>query len=249
MDRKTKIVEIVNKKGSISVNELADILGTSQVTVRKELTDLDDKGLIKREHGYAIKLDNNRIDNRIGINYGLKKAIAYIAADSISDGETVMIESGSTNTLLAEAISKTKKNVTIITNSTYIANYIQEYKETQVILLGGFYQRESQVNTGPLTKWCAEQFMVDKIFVGIDGYDNQEGFSVIDLNRAETVRDMSKSAKNICVITDSTKFEEKSTVKLFSLDRIDYVYTDAKIKKEVIENLEKNNIKVKINKI
>lgn len=248
MDRKTTIIEIVNKKGSVSVKDLADILETSQVTIRKELTDLDEKGLIKREHGYAIKLDNNRIDTRIGINYGLKKSIAKLAAESISDGETLMIESGSTNTLLAEAIGKSKKNVTIITNSTYIANYLQDFKETQVILLGGFYQRESQVNTGPLTKWCAEQFMVDKIFVGVDGYDPKEGFSVIDLDRAQTVRDMAESAKKICVITDSSKFKEKSTVKLFSLEKIAYVYTDANIKKEDKETLEKNDINLKIYK-
>lgn len=248
MDRKTTIIEIVNKKGSVSVKDLANILETSQVTIRKELTDLDEKGLIKREHGYAIKLDNNRIDTRIGINYGLKKSIAKLAAESISDGETLMIESGSTNTLLAEAIGKSKKNVTIITNSTYIANYLQDFKETQVILLGGFYQRESQVNTGPLTKWCAEQFMVDKIFVGVDGYDPKEGFSVIDLDRAQTVRDMAESAKKICVITDSSKFKEKSTVKLFSLEKIAYVYTDANIKKEDKETLEKNDINLKIYK-
>ncbi|MGO3018788.1 MAG: DeoR/GlpR family DNA-binding transcription regulator [Anaerococcus sp.] len=248
MDRKTTIIEIVNKKGSVSVKDLADVLETSQVTIRKELTDLDEKGLIKREHGYAIKLDNNRIDTRIGINYGLKKSIAKLAAESISDGETLMIESGSTNTLLAEAIGKSKKNVTIITNSTYIANYLQDFKETQVILLGGFYQRESQVNTGPLTKWCAEQFMVDKIFVGVDGYDPKEGFSVIDLDRAQTVRDMAESAKKICVITDSSKFKEKSTVKLFSLEKIAYVYTDANIKKEDKETLEKNDISLKIYK-
>ena len=248
MDRKTTIIEIVNKKGSVSVKDLADILETSQVTIRKELTDLDEKGLIKREHGYAIKLDNNRIDTRIGINYGLKKSIAKLAAESISDGETLMIESGSTNTLLAEAIGKSKKNVTIITNSTYIANYLQDFKETQVILLGGFYQRESQVNTGPLTKWCAEQFMVDKIFVGVDGYDPKEGFSVIDLDRAQTVRDMAESAKKICVITDSSKFKEKSTVKLFSLEKITCVYTDANIKKQDKETLEKNGISLKIYK-
>ncbi|MDD7305842.1 MAG: DeoR/GlpR family DNA-binding transcription regulator [Peptoniphilaceae bacterium] len=245
MDRKTKIVELVNMNGKVSVKDLADDLDTSEVTIRKELTDLDQKGLIKREHGYAIKLDNNRIDTRIGINYGLKKSIASLAAESISDGETLMIESGSTNALLAEAIGKYKKNVTIITNSTYIANYLNAYKDIKVILLGGFYQRESQVNTGPLTKWCAEKFVVDKIFVGVDGYDEKFGFSVIDLERAQTVRDMAKSAKRICVITDSSKFREKSTVNLFSFDEVAYVYTDASISQEVKENLEKNKIRVK----
>lgn len=245
MDRKTKIIEIINKNGMASVKDLAEALDTSQVTIRKELTELDEKGLIKREHGYAIKLDNNRIDTRIGLNYGLKKSIAKLAAESISDGETLMIESGSTNALLAEAIGKSKKNVIIITNSTYIANYIKSYKETQVILLGGFYQRESQVNTGPLTKWSASQFVVDKIFVGVDGYDASDGFSVIDLDRAQSVRDMAESAKNICVITDSSKFREKSTVKLFDLGDVDYVYTDANIEESVRKNLEKNKIKVK----
>lgn len=245
MNRKTKIIEIVNKNGRVSVKELAETLETSEVTIRKELTELDQKGLLKREHGYALKLDNNRIDTRIGINYGLKKNIAKLAVESISDGEIVMIESGSTNALLAEAIGKYKKNVTIITNSTYIANYIKDYKDTQVILLGGFYQRESQVNTGPLTKWCAQQFEVDKIFVGVDGYDKDKGFSVIDLDRAQTVRDMAKSSKKVCVITDSSKFKEKSTVRLFSLEDIAYVYTDANIENKVRENLEKNHIKVK----
>lgn len=245
MDRKTRIIEIVNKEGKASVKDLAEILETSQVTIRKELTDLDEKGLIKREHGYAIKLDNNRIDTRIGVNYAIKKSIAKLAVESISDGETVMIESGSTNALLAEAIGKTKKNVSIITNSIYIAKSLEDYKEIQIILLGGFYQRESQVNTGPLTKWCAEQFVVDKIFVGVDGYDAESGFSVIDLDRAQSVRDMAKSAKNICVITDSSKFREKSTVKLFNLKDVDYVYTDSNIGDSVRENLEKNKVKVR----
>lgn len=246
MDRKSRIVEIVNKDGMASVKDLSEILKISEVTVRKELTELDEKGLIKREHGYAIKLDNNRIDTRIGVNYATKKAIAKMAVESIADGETVMIESGSTNALLAEAIGKYKRNVTIISNSTYIANYLQGYKDIQVILLGGFYQRESQVNTGPLTKWCAQQFMVDKIFVGVDGYDSKEGFSVIDLDRAQTVRDMAKSARKICLITDSSKFKEKSTVKLFALEDISYVYTDGNIEGQVRENLEKHKIKLKI---
>lgn len=244
MDRKSKIVEIINTKGTISVKDLSILLGTSQVTIRKDLTELDDKGLIKREHGYAIKLDNNRIDTRIGINYSTKKAIAKLATEDIRDGETIMIESGSTNTLLAETISKNRKNVTIITNSNYIANYLKESQNVKIIMLGGFYQMESQVNVGPLTKWCAEKFLVDKIFIGIDGYDANEGFSVIDLERAETVRDMTRSAKQVCVITDSSKFKAKLTVKLLSLSEVNHVYTDNLINEDVVKNLEDNGIVV-----
>lgn len=244
MDRKTKIIEMVNREGNVSVKDLAERLNVSEVTIRKELTELDEKELIKREHGYAIRLNSNRIDNRIAIHYATKLLIANEAADCVTDGETIMIESGSTNTLLAEAIAKKRNNVTIITNSLYIANYLRSYTNLRIVMLGGYYQPEAQVNTGPLTKWCAEQFSVDKIFVGVDGYDPEKGFSVIDLERAETVRDMAKSAKKIIVITDSSKFEDESTVHLFGLDEVCGVYTDSGVSKEVVKHLEAQGIKV-----
>ena len=244
MNRKTKIIEIVEKEGNISVKDLAKILGVSQVTIRKELTEVDEKNLIQREHGYAMRLNKNRIDNRIAVNYATKLTIANLACEHITDGEIIMMESGSTNTLLAGVIASRRKNVTIITNSIYIANYLRDNQNISIILLGGLFQKEPQVNTGPLTRWCAQQFSVDKIFVGVDGFDRIRGFSAIDLDRTETVRDMAKSAKKVCVVTDSSKFNGKSTVQLFGLDEVCSVYTDSQIPKEDRETLEKAGVKV-----
>ena len=116
-DRHTKIVEIVNKAVKIEVNSLADMLGVSSVTIRKDLDQLEMKGLLSREHGYAVRRNEDDINNRLAIRYETKVRIAKAAAAMVSSGETIMIESGSSCALLAGELARSDKDITIITNS------------------------------------------------------------------------------------------------------------------------------------
>lgn len=136
VDRHTKLLEIVNKNKRIEVSRLSELLNVSQVTIRKDLDILEEKGLLKREHGYAVISSSDDIRSRLAFNYDIKRKIAHLASKLVSDGETVMIESGSSCALLAEELAYNKKDVTIITNSIFIANYIRE-GGAKIVLLGG----------------------------------------------------------------------------------------------------------------
>ena len=242
--RQSQILDLLTQNKKLKVTELSEVLNVSQVTIRKDLSALEDSGIIVREHGYAKLNESDDINNRLAYHYDIKQKIAEKAVESIEDGETVMIESGSCCALVALEIAKTKKDVTLITNSAFIADYIRKTGNVRIILLGGEYQEESQVMVGPITRKCAEGFFVDKLFVGTDGFTKETGFTGNDYMRSEAVKDMAKQASNVIIVTDSVKFQQKGVVSLLDTKKVSYVYTDSNIPEETEEYLIENNIKI-----
>lgn len=242
--RQSQILDLLTQNKKLKVTELSDVLNVSQVTIRKDLSALEESGIIVREHGYAKLNESDDINNRLAYHYDIKQKIAEKAVESIEDGETVMIESGSCCALVALEIAKTKKDVTLITNSAFIADYIRKIGNVRIILLGGEYQEESQVMVGPITRKCVEGFFVDKLFVGTDGFTKETGFTGNDYMRSEAVKDMAKQASNVIIVTDSVKFQQKGVVSLLDTKKISYVYTDSNIPEDAEEYLVENNIKV-----
>ena len=242
--RQSQILDLLTQNKKLKVTELSEILNVSQVTIRKDLSALEESGIIVREHGYAKLNESDDINNRLAYHYDIKQKIAEKAVESIEDGETVMIESGSCCALVALEIAKTKKDVTLITNSAFIADYIRKTGNVRIILLGGEYQEESQVMVGPITRKCAEGFFVDKLFVGTDGFTMETGFTGNDYMRSEAVKDMAKQASNVIIVTDSVKFQQKGVVSLLDTKKVSYVYTDSNIPEETEEYLIENNIKI-----
>ena len=245
-ERQSKLIKLVNLYQKIEVSRLAELLDVSQVTIRKDLDHLEEEGLLSREHGYALIKNANDINTRLTINYDKKIEIATKAAEMVSNGETVMLESGSTCTLLAEQLAKLKKDITIITNSAYIAIRIRDLPIRKVILLGGEYQKEYQGMVGPLVRKCAKEFYVDKFFVGTDGFIPDAGFTCDDLMRVETMKYMEDSANHMIILADSSKFSQKGVVIQTTFSEIDTVCTDADIPEDALENLKRHNINVEI---
>ena len=161
--RTDKILELLTEKEKIEVSALADTFGVSQVTMRKDLDELEQKGVLVRERGFARLVSRDDIAGRIAYHYTQKKQIARKAAALVEDYETIMIENGSCCALLAEELAATKKELTIITNSGFIADFIRKKTDFQIILLGGIYQHDSQVMVGPLVKDTASHFLVANI--------------------------------------------------------------------------------------
>ncbi|MBR0381992.1 MAG: DeoR/GlpR transcriptional regulator [Eubacterium sp.] len=245
-ERQSKIIKLVNTYQKIEVSRLASLLDVSQVTIRKDLDHLESEGLLSREHGYALIKSANDINTRMSLNYDKKLAIANEAVEMINSGETVMLESGSTCTILAEQLARAKKDITIITNSAYIAIRIRELPIRKVILLGGEYQKDYQGMVGPLVRKCAKEFYVDKFFVGTDGFIPDAGFTCDDLMRVETMQDMAASANRMIILADSSKFAQQGVVIQTTFDEIDTVITDSEIAPDSVSILEKNKITVKI---
>ena len=242
--RQSQILDLFAKNKKMEVTKLSELLNVSQVTIRKDLVILENSGIIVREHGYAKLNESDDINNRLARHYETKQKIAKLAVESIENGETVMIESGSCCALVAMEIARSKKDVTLITNLAFIADYIRKIGSVKVILLGGEYQNESQVMVGPLTRKCVEAFFVDKLFIGTDGFTIETGFTGNDYMRSEAVKDMAKQASQVMIVTDSDKFSQKGVVNLIEIEKVACVYTDDKIPSIIEDYLNKCNIKV-----
>lgn len=238
--REMQLLELLSQCGRMEVAALARALEVSQVTVRKDLDALEKRGILRREHGFAVAGSGDDVNNRLAVHYEEKRRIARRAAELVSPGETVMIESGSCCALLAEEIAATKPGATIITNSAFIASYIRRLS-ARVVLLGGDFQNDAQVMVGPILKVCAQQFYVERLFVGADGW-SPAGFTGNDHLRVQAVRDMADHAKQVVVVTESKKFSQRGVVPL-NLN-ISAVVTDAGLTQEAIHSLEAAGIQL-----
>lgn len=234
--RQAKLVEIINKKKKVSVNELVEIFDVSAVTIRKDLTDLDAAGLIIRTHNFAVLADDDSISRKLSYHFKEKTEIAKKATDLVADGETIMIESGSCCAIFAKKLAETKKNLTIITNSIFIADYLKDL-DVQIIVLGGIYQRNSQVLIGPVLCESVKNYRVDKLFIGADGYSEEWGFSNKDPFRGEAVRHMASRANSVIVLTESHKFENSGSLSLGLKEKVKTVVTDKNINKKAKDHL------------
>ncbi|MDO5780930.1 MAG: DeoR/GlpR family DNA-binding transcription regulator [Eubacteriales bacterium] len=243
-NRTNKILELLTTEKKIEVSHLAEQLAVSQVTVRKDLDALETKGIIKREHGFAVLCSTDDINGRIAYHYEEKKKIALKAAELISDGDTIMIESGSCCALLADALTQLRKDLTIITNSAFIAAYIRGKSNFQIVLLGGIYQQDAQVMVGPMVQECVSNFFVNHFFIGTDGYDFRIGFSNRDQMRAQAVRDMSHQAEQVIVLTESDKFSKRGVVPLNLKDKVRTVITDSQLTPVYMQELQNQGIQV-----
>lgn len=243
--RESQILELLSQCGRMEVSVLAQRLGVSQVTVRKDLDALEERGILRREHGFAVSGSGDDVNNRLAIHYEEKRRIARRAARLVSPGETVMIESGSCCALLADVLVQRRKDLTILTNSAFIASYIRGKGAVQTILLGGIYQPEAQVMVGPMVRLCAEGFFVSRFFIGVDGWSARTGFTNQDHMRAQAVRDMAGQAERVVVLTESEKFTRRGVVPLNLPQREgQIVVTSRTVSEEVLAALKEQGIEV-----
>jgi DeoR/GlpR family transcriptional regulator of sugar metabolism len=243
-NRYTQILEILSKNTRADVTTLAELMEVSQVTVRKDLDNLEKRGLICRKHGYACLQKTDDIGNRISLNYDIKRRIAKAAAGMVEEGETVMIESGSCCALLAEELALERKDVTIITNSVYITHFLRNAPHINIILLGGCFQPASQVVVGPLTRKYGEVFFSDKFFVGTNGLMPDYGFTGRDFMRSQTVMDLAEYARYIFVLTDAEKFSRQGVLGTLRFEKVTGVFTDSRIPAEYEQLLIDKNVVV-----
>ena len=243
-DRANGILEMLIDRERMEVSELAKEMGVSQVTVRKYLNELESRGLITREHGYAAIKSTDNVEGRLARHYEQKLRIARRAVACVPDGATVIVENGSCCALLAVELARTKKDLTIITNSAFVARYVGEAGNCQIILIGGIYQHSAQVLVGPMVPLCLTGIQVDVMFIGADGFDPDTGFANRDQMRAQAVRDMAMHAMRIVILTESEKFGHSSTVSLNLPQKNTMVITDDNIPDEASKQLMEHGIEL-----
>lgn len=244
--RQEKIIEILTQKRKVEVNTLSEELGVSKVTIRKDLNNLEEQGLLKHAHGFAVLSDPEDLKIRLTCNHNTKVRIAKEAAKMVEDGDTIMIESGSACALFAEELGKSGKRVTIITISCFIAKYVSDYPNLQVFLTGGQYQANSEVLVGSIAKKLLQNFHVKYLFVGTDGFSTVNGFYNNDISRAEIGETMAEQADDLIVLTDSSKFGHESLIHQFDFDRVTKVITDKNIPNNAKTAIKNHGVQLKL---
>lgn len=211
----------------MSVSDLSKMTGVSEVTIRQDLNTLEKQSYLRRTHGFAVPLDSDDVETRMMNNYTVKRELADYAASLVSDGETVFIENGSCNALLARRLGE-QSGITIITVSSYIAHLLKDAL-CDVILLGGIYQKKSESVVGPLTRLYVQQVHFSKAFIGIDGWLPDTGFTGRDMMRSDVVNAVLEKGSEAIVLTDSSKFGAVHPYTLGVGSRFNRVITDASI--------------------
>lgn len=229
--RQNRILKLLGSNEQASVLALSEKLNVSAVTIRQDLSFLEKEGLLKRVHGGAVLRDADDIENRLAIRYDQKLRIARRLAETVREGESVLIESGSANALLARELMK-KSHVRIVTTNVHIARQFRKNDGASVILLGGIYQHESESLVGPMTRYCIDQIHLDKAFIGIDGYTKESGFTSRDLFRAEISAYIIKKARESCVVSDSSKFGKTGLATICRAADVKFVATDSALEEK-----------------
>jgi DeoR family transcriptional regulator of aga operon len=246
INRRVKILEVLNSEGQVTVSELSKKFNVTEVTIRNDLSHLAGKELLIKTRGGGLKAQRVGIDQHLNdkakINSKEKQAIGKKAAELINDNDTIIIDSGTTTIEIAKNLSRIK-NLTVITNALNIASQLIQ-DEIKVILLGGILRTASLSLTGPIGENSIKNFYCDKCFLGVDGIDSQSGIYTPNLEEAHLNRMMINASKEVIIVTDSNKFKRKSFAHIAPITKVNMIVTDSKIPENELKNLQSMGIKV-----
>ncbi|BBE75569.1 MULTISPECIES: DeoR/GlpR family DNA-binding transcription regulator [Phytobacter] len=232
-ERRNKIVDLVNAQGSVLVIDLSNTFGISEVTIRADLRLLEEKGLVTRFHGGAAKpgthmmeSDNQEVtlEDRYKLASDPKKRIAQAATGMIAEGMTVILDSGSTTMLIAEALAK-KSNITVITNSLPAAFTLSDNKDITLVVCGGTVRHKTHSMHGTIAERSLQGISADLMFVGADGIDTTNGITTF--NEGYSISGvMAAAAHKVVAVLDASKFNRRGFNQVLPMDKIDCVITD-----------------------
>jgi DeoR family transcriptional regulator of aga operon len=249
VSRRAKILEEIEQKGQVSVTGLSKLFDISEVTIRNDLAHLEKQNMLIRARGGAIKIKFSRMDidpataDKQKEFLKEKQRIAKAAIGLIEEGDTLVLDSGTTTTEIAKNLEKFK-NLTIITNALNIANILSEYEGFNIFMPGGSLRKKSLSLVGVLADENFEKFYCDKLFLGADGFDTTHGLSTPDSEEAHLNQIMIKIAKKVIVVADSRKFERRRFAFIGPISHVNTVITDSGIKEEDKLRLEKSGVEV-----
>ena len=250
-ERYKRIVEMVNQSGKATVSELSEALGVSLVTVRRDLEKLEEKELLIRTHGGAMAVHSvigevareRSFSEKETVFAAEKEKIAEAAAAMVNDEEAVFLTPGTTNMMLAKKLAN-KKGLKVVTNAANIAVQLGNYSDIELILIGGKMRRKSYALVGPLAESMLQLIRVDKLFLGIDGFDLNEGVTTPNLSEASMDKQMMSIAKEVIVVADHSKFGRVYFSHVAPPDAVHTIITDNKLPAEMGQRIRERGIRL-----
>jgi len=226
-ERRTRLLDMIRVRGFASIDEIVRELGVSESTARRDLDALEEQGAARRTHGGVLYSGGMprlaEFGERQPSHWAAKRAIAAKAADEIADGETVLLDGGTTTYEVARLL--VGRSLQVVTNSLPVANLFASESRTDLVLLGGYVSPRTGVCLGPYANELLGRLHVTTTVLSAAGIDS-EGLFNAHLLLAETEQAMLQAAGRVIVVADSSKFGRKSLTLVAPLKAIDLVVSD-----------------------
>ena len=230
-ERQQAMAELVARRGRVSVNDLAHEFAVTTETVRRDLSLLESRRLLRRVHGGALPIDSftvleQLLSDRDAANTEEKRRIAIAAAALLPDAEaTLVIDAGSTTALLPDALPRDRA-LTVFTHSVPVAARLAELPHVELHLLPGRVRRNTQAAVGVETVQALSRIRADLAFVGTNGITLAHGLSTPDQTEAATKSAIVGCAQRVVVMADSSKIGQERTIRFAALEDVDVLVTD-----------------------
>jgi DeoR family transcriptional regulator of aga operon len=248
-ERRRRILELLEQQERVTVEELVARYSVSAVTIRGDLDALADLGAVVRSHGGALKRKDAPEDVPITVKETLhhqeKVRIGHAAAQMIQDGETVMLDSGTTTAEIARQIRFLKlRSLNVITNALNIAMELANLPHLRLIMIGGILRQMSYSLAGPPAEQTLRGLHADRLFLGVDGLDPEIGLMTPDVVEAQLNAVMIQVSREVVVVADASKFQRRSLSVIARLDAVHKLITDSGTSPAAIAALRARNIDV-----
>lgn len=245
------ILEQLIKRDSLPVSDLAQLLSVSMVTIRKDLTELENQGKLYRSHGRAIRLNpftsNRSVNEKERLFPEEKQCIGREAAKLITSDDSIVIASGTTVHSLARNI-KPIHRLTVVSASLEASQILAHNESIDIIQLGGMLRHSSLSVIGQYSESVLSGFSFSKLYLGVDGIDIDFGITTTDMREAELNQKMMAAAQKTIILADSSKFGKRGFAKIGNIDEIDLIITDANVNPSIVRQMEELGIEMIIAK-
>lgn len=229
-ERKKRIVKLLENKKRASVNELSESFDVSRATIRRDLSELEKSGFLRRTHGGAILSGSSKLEpsfkekeDKLAAE---KKLIGKKAAKIIKNGDTIFIDAGTTTRHIIDFLED-KKDLTIVTHALHIINKVNEQNlDCELIVVGGNFKWSTEAMIGPMAEDYLKKLRVDKSFVGLNGFNLESAATTPDLREAKIKEIALEIAGENFILFDQSKWEEVFFYRFAELDEIDFIITD-----------------------
>jgi DeoR/GlpR family transcriptional regulator of sugar metabolism len=223
------ILERIQERGAAKTSELSKLFGVSEITIRKDLQVLAERGEVLRTHGGAVARNSLAFEpsyqEKVALHAEEKRRIGQAAADLIKENMAVFIGNGTTTMEIVRHLDPTKP-FKAFTNALTHAMELANLPHVELSVIGGHLRWKSYAMVGPLAKKALEGVYFDLVFLGVDGISPERGLTIPSLNEAETAREILLAGERVVIVADHSKFGRVTHGRIAGLEEIDLIITD-----------------------
>jgi DeoR family transcriptional regulator of aga operon len=248
-ERQALILELLDKTGVVRTTDLREVLKVSPGTIRADLRELETQGVLEIVHGGAVATRSAndsklRIDERARQNTDKKRRIGATASQLVINGQTLIVDSGSTTAEFINALTQTIDYLQIVTHGLNIATIASRLANVEVLMPGGIVRSSTQTLVGPQVVSFFEMINAQVVFLATNGFSIEHGVTTANMLEAEIKRKIIQRADKIVLLADSSKYGKRQALRVMPIQELDVLITDRDLDEGIAQELAKLNIEV-----